>query len=143
VVQELVRVARPAGWVELAECGVSEAGGPGYTGLWSTWIRFLATRNVDFTSGHTVGQMLDNAGLTNRNQRILYYPMGDWGGRIGRASATDCLAVGKALKAGVIAAGVCSEAEYDRLYALAEGEFASRRGRGVLPFYIACGQRAI
>lgn len=142
VIQELARVTRPGGWVELAECGVPEAGGPGYMGLWGTWINFLATRGVDFTIGHDIGQMLNNGGLANIAQRVLYYPMGNWGGRIGRASATDCLAVGKALKAGVIAAGVCSESEYDRLYALAESEFASRRGRGVLPFYIACGQRA-
>jgi len=142
VIQELARVTRPGGWVELAECGVPEAGGPGYMGLWNTWIAFLATRNVDFTIGHDIGQMLNSGGLTNIGQRVLYYPMGNWGGRIGRASATDCLAVGKALKAGVIAAGVCSEPEYDRLYSLAENEFASRRGRGVLPFYIACGKRA-
>ncbi len=141
VIQELVRVTRPGGWVELAECGVPEAGGPGYMGLWGTWIKFLATRGVDFTLGHTIGQMLGGGGLTNVNQRVLYYPMGNWGGRIGRASATDCLAVGKALKPGVVAAGICSEIEYDRLYSLAENEFASRRGRGVLPFYIACGQR--
>jgi ubiquinone/menaquinone biosynthesis C-methylase UbiE len=143
VIQELVRVTRPGGWVELAECGVPEDGGSGFMGLWSTWIKFLITRGVDFTIGHTIGQMLGNGGLTNVGQRVLDYPMGNWGGRIGRASATDCLAVGKALRAGVVAASICSEAQYDRLYALAESEFASRRGRGVLPFYIACGQRAI
>lgn len=141
VIQELVRVTRPGGWVELAECGVPEDGGPGYMGLWNTWIQFLATRGVDFTLGHAIGQMLSNGGLANGSQRVLYYPMGNWGGRIGRASATDCLAVGKALKAGVVAAGICPEQQYDQLYALAEREFANHRGRGVLPFYIACGQR--
>lgn len=68
--------------------------------------------------------------------------MGDWGGRTGRASAADCLSVGKALRAGVIAAGVLDEPEYDRLYTLAERELAQPRGHGVLPFYIAYGQRA-
>lgn len=86
--------------------------------------------------------MLQKAGLRNATQHPLHFPMGDWGGRIGRASATDCLAVGKALRAGVIANGVCSEAEYDRLYALTEREFADRRSRGVLPFYFACAMKA-
>lgn len=141
VIGELVRVTRPGGWVELAECGVPEDGGPGFMGLWGTWIEFLMARGVDFTLGHSIGQMLADGGLSQVNQRVLYFPMGNWGGRIGRASATDCLAVGKALRAGVIAAGVVPEADYDRLYARAEGEFARRRGRGVLPFYLACGQR--
>lgn len=142
VIRELVRVTRPGGWVELAECGVPEAGGPGYTGLWGTWIEFLRGRGVDFALGHTLGQMLSDAGLAGVNQRGLYFPMGDWGGRVGRASATDCLAVGKALRAGVIASGNCTEANYDRLYTTAEREFANRGTRGVLPFYVAYGQRA-
>lgn len=141
VIRELVRVTRPGGWVELAECGVPEDGGPGYMGIWGTWIKFLLTRNVDFTIGHAIGQMLGDGGLTTVHQQQLYFPMGDWGGRIGRASATDCLAVGKALRAGVLAAGICAAENYDRLYAAAEQEFASRRGRGVLPFYVAYGQR--
>lgn len=141
VIAELVRVTRPGGWIELAECGVAERGGPGYMGLWGSWIEFLDTRGVDFSLGHSIGQMLASGGLSDVTQRQLYFPMGAWGGRVGRSSATDCLAVGKALRAGVIAAGVLSEADYDRLYALAEREFASPRGAGVLPFYLACGRR--
>lgn len=141
VIRELVRVTRPGGWMELAECGVPEAGGPGYTGLWNTWIEFLRMRGIDFTLGHALGQMLSDAGLANVDQRGLYFPMGDWGGRVGRASAADCLAVGKALRAGVVATGVCTEMDYDRLYATAEQEFASGGNRGLLPFYLAYGQR--
>lgn len=143
VIAELRRVTRPGGWIELAECGVPEHGGPGYMGLWGSWIEFLQARGVDFTLGHALGQMLTQGGLTQVTQRRLNFPMGDWGGRIGRASATDCLAVGKALRAGVIAAGVASEASYDRLYTQAEREFANRRGSGALPFYLACGQRPL
>ena len=141
VIAELARVTRPGGWVELAECGVPERGGPGYMGIWDSWIAFLRARGVDFTLGHNTGRMLAAGGLVNVNQRQLTFPMGDWGGRIGRASATDCLAVGKALRAGVIAAGVLPQANYDQLFAQAEREFANKRGSGVLPFYLACGQR--
>lgn len=136
VIRELMRVTRPGGWVELAECGVAEDGGPGYMGMWGSWIEFLLTRGVDFTLGHSIGEMLGHGGLARVEQRQVYFPMGDWGGRVGRASATDCLAVGKALRAGVIASGVRTEAEYDRFYAMAEQEFSRRRSRGVLPFYL-------
>jgi hypothetical protein len=143
VIAELARVTRPGGWIELAECGVPEHGGPGFMGLWGSWIEFLQARGVDFTLGHTIGHMLVNGGLARVNQRQLTFPMGDWGGRIGRASATDCLAVGKALRAGVVATGILPEANYDQLFAQAEREFASRRGSGALPFYLACGQRPL
>jgi SAM-dependent methyltransferase len=141
VIQELVRVTRVGGWVELAECGTPEDGGPGYMGLWQSWIDFLAKRNVDFTIGKHIGQMLISGGLANVQQRALNFPMGDWGGRIGRASATDCLAVGKALRAGVLAQEIMPVERYDMLYARAQQEFAQRQGRGILPFYVAFGQR--
>ena len=141
VIQELARVTRPGGWIELAECGSAQDGGPGYMGLWQSWIDFLAKRNVDFTIGKHTGQMLSRGGLANVQQRVLNFPMGDWGGRIGRASATDCLAVGKALRAGVIAQDLMPAERYDAMYARAQQEFAQRQGRGILPFYVACGQR--
>jgi hypothetical protein len=84
-------------------------------------IDFLAKRNVDFTIGEHTGQMLTNSGLVNVQQRALNFPMGDWGGRIGRASATDCLAVGKALRAGVIAQDIMPADHYDALYARPAG----------------------
>jgi hypothetical protein len=68
--------------------------------------------------------------------------MGARGGRLGVASGTDCLATGKALRAGVIASGAQTEPLYDQLFALAQGEFQSNRGpRGYLPFYLADGQK--
>jgi SAM-dependent methyltransferase len=142
VIQELVRVARPGGWVELAECGVPQAGGPGLMGLWQSWIDFCATRGVDFTLGHTLGDMLSSEGLINLERRAIAFPMGAWGGRLGVASGTDCLATGKALRAGVLASGVRTEPQYDRLFALSQQEFQNERGpHGYLPFYLADGQK--
>ena len=142
VVRELARVTRPGGWVELAECGVPQAGGPGLMGLWQSWIDFCATRGVDFTLGHTLGNMLSGAGLMLVKQRAIAFPMGAWGGRLGLASGTDCLATGKALRSGVIASGVRSEAQYDHLFAVAQQEFQNAKGpHGYLPFYLADGQK--
>ena len=142
VVGELARVTRRGGWVELAECGVPENGGPGLMGLWQSWIGLCAKRNVDFTMGHTIGDLLKRAGLRRVDQRARAFPIGAYGGRVGQMSATDCLAVGQALRRGVVAAGIFSEVEHDRLYQLAQAEMSAPRGRGALPFYIAWGQRA-
>jgi SAM-dependent methyltransferase len=79
VVRELVRVARRGGWVELAECGVPQAGGPGLMGLWQSWIDLTARRGVDFTLGHTLGDMLSTAELINVEKRAIAFPMGAWG----------------------------------------------------------------
>jgi SAM-dependent methyltransferase len=141
VIQELTRVTKPGGWIELAECGVPQDGGPGLTGLWNTWIALCAKRGVDFTMGHTLGDLLRHGGLGNVTQHHLLFPMGAWGGHIGVMSATDCMAVAQALRAGVIAANIASEQQYDHLMALAKDEFARPKGKGVLPFYLAYGQR--
>src|SRR5262249_34476477 len=108
-----------------------------------SWIELCKRRDVDFTMGHRIGDLLRQGGLTGVQQQCLYFPMGDYGGRIGRMSATDCLAVAAALRAPVVAQGILPAAEYDQLTALAREEFSQARGRGVLPFYIAYGQRTV
>jgi SAM-dependent methyltransferase len=146
VVSELARVTRPGGWVELAECGVVRDGGPGASGLWQSWIELCALRGVDFTIGHRVDEMLNAAGLAPVEQRSINFPFGSWGGRLGAASATDCLATAQALRAGVIGAGVRAEAVYDGLVAQAKQEFDTSQRRGpyaYLPFYLAYGQRPL
>lgn len=143
VVGELVRVTAPGGWVELAECGVPRDGGPGFMALWNSWIELCRRRGIDFTLGSTIGDKLKAAGLVDVQLRQVNFPMGRYGGHVGTMSATDCLAVGKALRAGVITMGIYSESDYDRIYALAEQEFKQPRGRGYLPFYVACGRRVI
>jgi SAM-dependent methyltransferase len=140
VVQELVRVTRPGGWVELAECGVPE-GSADLVSLWATWIALCAKRNVDFTMGHTLGHRLELGGLAHVTQHRLYFPMGAYGGHVGRMSATDCLAVGQALRGGVVAQGIATEADYDRLYRAVQAEFDWPKAKGMLPFYLAYGQR--
>ncbi len=142
VVQELVRVTRPGGWIELAECGVpQDAPGQPYPALWDTWIALCHTRGVDFTLGHRIGSFLEQAGLRRVQQHEVLFPMGAWGQRIGIMSATDCLATGKALRAGVLAAKVMAPEQYDALLAATEAEFKRPAGQSLLPFYIAYGQK--
>lgn len=142
VVTELARVTRPGGWVELAEFGTPEAGGPGLTGLWQSWVDLSAKRGVDLNIGSAVSSMLRGAGLVNGGQRAVAFPMGAWGGRIGIATATDFLAIGRGMRGPILASGTRTEARYDQLLALAHEEFERTNGpRGYQPYYLAYGQK--
>ncbi len=142
VVRELARVTRPGGWVELAECGTpQDVPSNPYPQLWNTWIAFCQTRGIDFTIGHSIGAMLEQAGLRQVQQHEVLFPMGKWGGRVGVMSGEDCLAVGKALGAGVVAAGIVSAEQYDALLEGARAQFNRPTGQAILSFYIAYGQK--
>lgn len=142
VVAELVRVTRPGGWVELAECGVPrDAPGQPFPQLWATWIAFCRTRGIDFTLGNTISTFLERAGLQQVRQHEVLFPMGAWGQRIGVMSATDCLATAKTFRTAVVAASVMSAERYDALLQATEGEFKQPTGESILPFYIAFGQK--
>ncbi len=143
VVRELVRVTRPGGWVELAECGTPQDNPANpYPQLWNTWIAFCRTRGIDFTIGRSIGVMLEQAGLRQVQQHEVLFPMGKWGGRVGVMSGEDCLAVGKALGAGVVAAGIKTAEEYEALLKGTEAQFNQPTGQSILSFYIAYGQKS-
>ncbi|MGO8947546.1 MAG: class I SAM-dependent methyltransferase [Ktedonobacterales bacterium] len=142
VVNELVRVTRRGGWVELAEFGVPHAGVPGLTALWQSWVELSATRGVDLTRGSTIADMLHAAGLVNIQRREIAFPMGTWGGRLGVATATDFLAIGRAMRGGMLATGVRDATTYDEVLALAQQELGAARGpQSYQPYYLAYGQK--
>lgn len=85
--------------------------------------------------------MLKQAGLQGVQQHEVLFPMGKWGGRVGIMSGEDCLAVGRTLGAGVVAAGITTREQYDLLLVQTEAQFKQPTGKSVLPFYIAFGQK--
>lgn len=142
VVGELTRVTRAGGWVELAEYGAPREGGPGLMGLWQSWVDLAATRQVDLNIGHTVGEMLRAAGLRPIQRREVAFPLGVWGGRLGVATATDLLAIGRGMRGGMLATGVRDEGAYDALMAQTDAECRAPNGpHGYQPYYLATGQR--
>ncbi len=142
VIRELVRVTKVGGWVELAEVGVVQDDplNP-LAQVWNTWIAFCRTKGIDITIGGTIGAMLKEAGLHNVEQHEIVFPIGKWGGRVGIMSGEDCLALGKALGVGVVAAGITTREQYDLLLVQTEAQFKQPTGKSVLPFYIAFGQK--
>ncbi len=92
VAMELVRTARPGGWVELVEARlVLEPAGPATDRLLRLAMGMAASLGLD--TGRVVADSLDGylrgAGLERVARRELALPIGDWGGRVGVLMATD------------------------------------------------------
>lgn len=96
VVNDLVRVTRPGGWIELVEVeNQVKAGGPATTRLLELLLQLAGSRGLD-RSGVIFRQLDDYlrlAGLVEVQRRDVDVPLGDWGGRIGSLMASDLRAL--------------------------------------------------
>lgn len=96
VVNDLVRVTRPGGWIELVEVeNQVKAGGPATTRLLELLLQLAGSRGLD-RSGVLFRQLdeyLRLAGLVEVQRRDVDVPLGDWGGRIGSLMASDLRAL--------------------------------------------------
>jgi SAM-dependent methyltransferase len=139
-VQELRRVTRPDGWIELVETTVT-ARVPGAE-QWTSWAQTLAKmRAIDLTAGAQVGAFLRQVGLRDVQELALEIPIGPWGGRIGQLLMVDGLAGARALEVPVVQmAHLATKAEFDA--AMAEMDHDFRTVPGITqPFFVAFGRK--
>lgn len=93
VVEDLVRVTRPGGWIELVEGAVMRFGnaGPAIERLREVALKVLASRGLDTSA--TVYESLDEylwqAGAVDVQRREVELPVGEWGGPVGSLMGTD------------------------------------------------------
>lgn len=92
LVGELVRTARPGGWVELVEARLTlDAAGPATLRVLQLAMTMAGALGLD--TGRVVADSLDGhlqqAGLADVTSRDLVLPVGEWGGRVGALMATD------------------------------------------------------
>ncbi len=141
VVQELVRVTRPGGWVESVEAILPVDGGPVAEQLME-WIRAISRRRgVEIADATRVGELLRAAGLARVQSHLVPIPCGDYGGRIGKMMAADYFSGVKAVGGVIAAQGLASKEEFEQTLAQAMQDIASPRYRCVFPVYLAYGQR--
>jgi SAM-dependent methyltransferase len=141
VVNELIRVTRPGGWVESVEVVEDQQGGPAVDRIMGWVSAMLQRRNIDLADGSRVGSLMQAQGLVNVSSRRVEVPIGAHGGRVGRLMAADILNGMQALRGPMEAMGLTTAAEFDRVYAEAQRAMESPHVRCVAPFYIAYGQR--
>lgn len=141
VINELIRVTRPGGWVESVEVIEDQQGGPAVDQVMAWVAAMLQRRGIDISDGSRVGTLLQAQGLVNVSSRRVEVPIGEHGGRVGKLMAADILNGMQALRGPMEALGLTTAAEFDRVFAEAKQAMESPRVHCVAPFYISHGQR--
>ncbi|HEU5348271.1 MAG TPA: class I SAM-dependent methyltransferase, partial [Ktedonobacterales bacterium] len=136
--QELLRVTRPGGWVELVE-GDSLTGGPGLQTLNDIGVLFTEKRGMALNNASRIGEYLRLAGARQVEQRTIRLPVGKTTGRLGAMAEADYLAIIASVRGYLIVQGLITEEEHNRAFAQAREELAS--GTLTWPFYVAFGQK--
>jgi hypothetical protein len=121
--QELHRVIRPGGWVQLAESTAwLEAPYPGrpcMEKLTAMYRRLMIHRNIYCDCADDMPAMLKAAGFVDIQSESQMQRMGKWAGDAGTAMRKNHIGVLRGIKTPVLKAGgfgiVSSEAEYDEL----------------------------
>jgi ubiquinone/menaquinone biosynthesis C-methylase UbiE len=141
VVQELVRVTRPGGWVELVEANIKpERGGPALDTLGDWVYTAVAQRGIDVAMCRKIGELLTNAGLSRVEQREIRLPLGQRHGRLGTMMEANHFALFNSLKGLIVALGVTTNETFDQTMEAAHKEV--EQGRSAITFYVADGLRA-
>lgn len=141
VVNELVRVTRPGGWIELVESGSALNPSPAMDVVANWGVQAVARRGVNIHYGSRVGEFARNAGLVNVESQIIPVPLGAWGDRLGRMAATDYLGGVGGVAGFMVAAGLATQEQVDQAFAAAKADCESPHFRASLPIYLAYGQR--
>ena len=140
VVQELVRVTRPGGWVELTESDLlMHRPGPAIQRLSEWGFEIASTRGIDPRVSSKIGKFLNVAGLINIQAYRIDLPIGNWGGRLGSMAASDLVSYNQVVKPKILERFKVSSAEYDSLSMQMRKEWESNHC--YFSLYFACGQR--
>ena len=140
VVQELVRVTRPGGWVELVESDLLiQRPGPAMQQLTEWSFTIARTRGIDPRVSINIGNFLAAARLTNIQTYRIDLPVGSWAGRLGNMTASDMISYNEAVKPVIIERFKIASAEYDRISLMMRKEWESNHC--YFSIYFACGQK--
>lgn len=139
VVAELVRLARPGGWIELMEQGPLVGEGPALH-TWNAWMQALCqSRGLDPTLGARLGDFLHTAGLRQVTVRQVELPVGEQSGRLGGMMAASFTASMEGFAPGIVQAGLATPREVEDTRTAMR--FELMQWQYVQPYTIAFGQR--
>lgn len=140
LLNELTRVTRPGGWVEVVEGRYGyEPMGPAAQHISDVMLATMLKRGIDPRASAHLDEFLRNAGLQQVQTRTIKLPVGDWGGRLGQLAFTDVMTFSQAAKPLLLAQGM-TEDECAALITEMRNECETMRY--TWPFYIVYGQRA-
>ena len=142
LVAELVRTARPGGWIELVEGATRlEPVSPASDRLSGLLKHLGAARGLDATGAvfDSLDAHLVRAGATMVTKQTAALPVGEWGGRIGSLMASDMRALFTRLAPGFAAACGVPTSETEDLVLAAQREW--ERHHTTYSFAVAYGQK--
>jgi SAM-dependent methyltransferase len=137
VMQDLLRVTRPGGFIELVEVGDQmEPTGPASKRLRELWNGLAASFGLD-SNGAVIGSLdssLREHGAVDVARRDVALPVGDWGDRIGSLMASDMRALFTRLCKTLEARLGLPAHECDELLRRALNECEELRSRAIFTF---------
>ncbi|MBO0683153.1 MAG: methyltransferase domain-containing protein [Candidatus Dormibacteraeota bacterium] len=142
VVRDLVRVAKPGGWVELVELpNMVDGAGPATVRLHELTGELARTLGLDEQDRvfRSLDQYLRDAGLSEVARKEVALPIGRAGGRVGELMLTDFRATFTRISEVCVARGITSEEEAHHAITDALRECDERRQ--ALPVAIAYGRK--
>ncbi len=139
-VQELVRVTRSGGWVELTESDlVMHRPGPAIQQLTEWSFEVARLRGIDPRASMNIGSFLYAARLVNIQTYRIDLPIGSWGGRLGKMVASNLVSYNQAVKPKITQYFKISPVEFDRISMAMRREWESNHS--YFSLYFACGQK--
>ncbi len=138
VVDELLRVTRPGGWVELVETE-PPAGAPAIDQLARWGVELTKRRGIDMSLMARIGDLLRDRGAGDVTARTVNIPVGKPAGHVGAMAAVDYLTALSAVRGPLAKLGVVDEASFDAMMAQGRQEFDQEVF--IQPVYLAFGRK--
>ncbi|MFL5626689.1 MAG: class I SAM-dependent methyltransferase [Ktedonobacteraceae bacterium] len=139
VVQELARVTRPGGWIELMEYRTPLFNAGPATELLFAWTQdVLLSRGIDLSKTEEMGMMLTQAGLRQVTQQSIDVPCGAWDTQVGVLMERNLIDGFGGIKPVACKLLQIAPAEFDRQLATAVLECKERHT--IARFYLVYGQ---
>ncbi len=140
VLHEVLRITRPAGWIELVEVGCTIWPQGPATQKWYSWIRELCTsysQDADLPAKLKI--MALKAGLRNVKEFTYDIPIGQWAGHLGRTSLANLRGFYDAMRARNIRQLGRAPGEVDQTWLELVSEWEQQQAS--IRYYVVCGQK--
>jgi SAM-dependent methyltransferase len=143
VLEELVRLVAPGGWVESVECGLPSDGGPMLTLVYEAFGQVLHARGIALDDIRTVDSLMRRTqpSLNAIQSRLVEIPIGAHGGSIGLQMAWNCLLAIRNMGGYLQQGGFFLAEEWEALVQAVDQELHQMTYHPMLPVFLALGQR--
>lgn len=140
VVGELVRVTKPGGWIELVEAGFGfKRAGRATLQYLEWWDQCSQLRGIDTWAVAHLDTWLQEVNVKQVQQRVLYVPVGQWGGHLGQRLAVNLLTGWRGMRALLCEQIALAPEQFDAVLLALPAEWEELQTE--FAYYIATGQR--